>query len=146
METRTAAADGEAVTASKPARRLFTASALDADAVRLATRRKQAHNAAVWAHANASGSKAVCNSGRFGDDLTYNMIEPLLRELKKERCIAAARDHHRQILTNEERRQLAEWMMACADGQAPKDRMQISVKVREMLWALHASNKKRKWR
>jgi hypothetical protein len=74
------------------------------------------------------------------------MVEPLLRELKANGKISAERDHHHQILTNEERRKLAEWILSCADGNKPKDRTQISAKVREMLRARHASNKKKKWR
>ena len=36
-------------------------------------------------------------------------------------------------------------MLACADGQAPKDRAAIAAKVKEMLRARHASNKHRQW-
>jgi hypothetical protein len=73
------------------------------------------------------------------------MVEPYLRELKAGRSIDYPRDHHRQILTNDERRKLAEWLLKCADGQDPKDRSKISAKVREMLRARHASNKKKKY-
>ena len=55
--------------------------ALDAKAVELAERRKQSSAAAWWAHGNSVGSKAACNTGKFGE-VTYNMVEPLLRELK----------------------------------------------------------------
>ena len=111
------------------AKKSRTTAANDLEAVKLAERRKQSHAAAVWAHANEKGSKAACKSGQFGD-VTYNMVEPLLRELKANGKISAERDHHHQILTNEERRKLAEWILSCADGQDPKDRTQISAKVR----------------
>ena len=38
---------------------------------------------------------------------------------------------------------MAEWVLACADGQQPKGRREISVKVREVLLVRHASNKRR---
>ena len=52
-------------------------------------------------------------------------MQPLLVELKAgvaKKRVDAVRDHAKQILTNTERRQLAEWILASADGQDPKDR------------------------
>ena len=132
---------------SGAAKRMRTTSQNDADAVVLAERRKLAHEAARWAVDNGKGSKAART--RFCDDpmkLTYNMMQPLLTQLKTTGKIADEdRDHHNQILTNTERRKLADWILACADGQSPKNRVQISAKIRVMLRARHASNKKRKW-
>eukprot|EP00966_Prymnesium_polylepis_P310961 7184452-Prymnesium_polylepis.1 len=76
------------------------------------------------------------------------MVQPLLTELKAggaKKRVDAPRDHPKQILTNQERRDLAAWLLACADGQDPKDRTAVSTKVREMLRARHASNKRRSW-
>ena len=36
-------------------------------------------------------------------------------------------------------------MLACVDGHNPKDRVQISSKIKEILRARHAYNKKKKW-
>ena len=129
-------------------KKVLTIAAMDAEARRLKHRREMAAAAARWALENNKGSKAACNTGLFGDKtvVTYNMVEPLLRELKTNGKIADDRDHHHQILTNKERRKLATWILACADGQDPKDRTQISTKVREILRARHAANKKKKWR
>ena len=121
---------------------------LDAAAVALKKRRENIIEAARWAHENKRGSKAVCKAedSPFKDaGLTHNMVEPHLRELRAGRGIDYVRDHHNQILTNDERRKLAEWMLQCADGQDPKDRAKISAKVKEMLRARHASNKKKKY-
>ena len=65
----------------------------------------------------------------FGDPkvvTTRNIVEPLLRQLKKTGHIDDLRNHHHQILTNAKRRKLADWILACADGQDPKNRTQIS--------------------
>ena len=143
-------ATAAAVTPEQPqaAKRVRTTSQNDADAVVLAERRKLAHEAARWAVDNGKGSKAAVLSGLFGtkETVTYNMIEPLMRELKSNNGkFLDDRDHHRQLLTNQERIKLAEWILRCGDGQNPKDRVKVSAKVRELLKARHASNKKRKW-
>jgi hypothetical protein len=122
----------------------------DLAAQELAERRKLARAAAAWAYENEVGSKAALKNDQFKDrGLTYNMVEPLLKELKAggtKRRVDAPRDHHCQVLTNDERVKLAEWILACAAGQDPKDRTAVSAKVKEMLRARHASNKRRKWR
>ena len=78
------------------------------------------------------------------------MVEPLLRELKAggppKTRVESPRDHPKQILTNEERRKLAAWILACAAGQKPKDRVEVSAKVKQMLRARHTSNKQRNYR
>ena len=120
----------------------------DEDAKTLFYRRKMAHDAARWAYDQKKGSKAAVKSGYFGDPetVTRNMIEPLIRELKSNAGkFLDDRDHHNQVLTNSERVKLAQWILACADGQDPKDRVKVTLKVREMLRARNASNRKRKW-
>ena len=57
-----------------------TTASLDAEAKRLAERRRLAHAAAVWAHESSAGSKAACKQEQFKGLVTYNMVEPLLRE------------------------------------------------------------------
>ena len=82
------------------------------------------HQAARWAFENEKGSRAACSSGLFGDPnvVTRNIIEPLIRQLKETGTIEDHRDHQHQILANVERRKLAALILACADGQDPKDR------------------------
>ena len=105
------------------------------------------HQAARWAFENEKGSRAACSSGLFGDPdvVTRNIIEPLIRQLKATGKIEDHWDHKKQILTNVERQKLAAWVLACADGQDPKDRTKISEKIKAMLKARHASNKKEKY-
>jgi hypothetical protein len=134
-----------AAAAPKPAakaQKKYTTQAHDESARELAERRKLAHEAAAWAVENDVGSKMACKQEQFAG-LSYNMVEPLRRKLKETGSIDLVRDHHRQILTNEERHQLAEWILACADGQDPNDRTQVSAKIKELLKACHASNKKK---
>jgi hypothetical protein len=106
--------------------------------------------AAQSAFENGVGAKAALKMDEFKDQgLTYNMVHPLLVALKaagKNVRAEAPRDHHNQVLTNAERLALAEWILACADGQQPKTRSQVSDKVREVLKTRHASNKKKQWR
>ena len=115
----------------------------------MAERRKLARAAAAYAYEHGVGSKAALNSSQFSDcGVTYNMVEPLLKELKaggKMLRVDAPRDYPSQILTNGERIQLAEWIVACGKGQVPKNRSEMSNKVKNVLRARHASNKKRKW-
>ena len=135
-------------TAKAPAKKR-TIAANDEAARDLAARRKLACEAAQCAFANSVGSKKALKQDDFKDrGVTYNMVEPLLVELKAggtKKRMDAPRDHPKQILTNQERRDLAEWMLCCAAGQEPKDRAAVSAKVKEMLRARHASNKRRSW-
>ena len=127
--------------------RVRTTAQLDFEARALCERRKLSHQAARWAFENEKGSRAACSSGLFGDPdvVTRNIVEPLLRQLKATGKIEDHRDHKHQILTNVERQKLAAWILACADGQDPKDRTNISTKIRAMLKARHASNKSKKY-
>ena len=127
----------------------FSRAALDAAAKALVAKRKAAHDAARWCVENGKGAKAAVKSGLFGDAkvVTRNVIEPLRKQLTDTRKFNVDdRDHHNQILTNVEREKLATWILGCADGQKPKDRVAISLKVRELLKARHAANKQRRWR
>ena len=129
----------------------YTIAANDEAARELAERRKLAKQCAEFAFNKPCGSKAALKDDQFkGKGLTYNMVEPLLKELKagpkKNARVNATRDHQKQILTNDERIQLGEWILACAAGQVPKDRTAVSSKVKEMLRARQASNKARGWR
>lgn len=63
----------------------------------------------------------------------------------KKKCVHVIRDHHNQIMTNDERLQLASWLLQCADGHMPKDRNEIAAKMRTMLRQRHAFNKRRKY-
>ena len=116
---------------------------MDEEARALVSRRKMAHDAATYAYEKKVGSKAALKTGKFGgpEVVTYNMVEPLLRQLKQNGKFGDdGRDHHAQILTNNERCKLAEWILACVDGHNPKDRVQVSSKIKEILRARHKYN------
>ena len=74
----------------------------DTAAQELAERRKLARAAAAWAFESKVGSKTALKDEQFKDrGLTYNMVEPLLKELKvggKKQRVDAPRDHHSQVL------------------------------------------------
>ena len=62
---------------------------MDEEARALVSRRKLqpvklAHEAATYAYETKIGSKAALKTGKFGGPqvVTYNMVEPLLRQLK----------------------------------------------------------------
>ena len=55
------------------------------------------------------------------------------------------RDHLHQVLTNDERKKLATWILECADGYKPKHRTDVYVKMKEILRARHRQNKRRKY-
>ena len=134
---------------AKTSKRPTSAKEIDRLQVQLASRREQVKAAARWAFEKKCGSKRACHGedSPFKDmDLTYNMVEPLLRELKKTGGVLSdVRSHHSQILIDSERLKLAEWILACADRQDPKDRVSVSAKVREMLRARHKSNKQKRY-
>ena len=67
------------------------------------------------------------------------------QKLAAKGSLEIVRDHAKQILTNDERHQLAQWILACADGQDPQDRTKVSAKIKELLLARHCSNKKKNW-
>jgi hypothetical protein len=117
MPRRAAAPAADAPAAARCGSNTGSISANDAAAQELAERRKFARAAAAWAFENNVGSKAALKEEQFKDrGLTYNMVEPLLKELKAggtKLRVDAARDHHCQVLTNNERVKLAEWILAC---------------------------------
>ena len=96
------------------------------DAKALSERRKLAHAAARWAFENRKGSRAACASGLFGDPkvVTRNIVEPLLRQLKETGRIDDHRDHHHQILTNAERRKLADYTPPVGLSEGPTEAME----------------------
>jgi hypothetical protein len=68
--------------------------------------------AAQWCRDNAGkGAKAAKKTGLF-PGVTHNEIH---NELKRGNRVII-RDHHHQILTNDERLKLADWLIGCADG------------------------------
>ena len=126
-----------------PPKKARTIATMDEEARALVSRRKMAHDAATYAYEKKVGSKAALKTGKFGgpEVVTYNMVEPLLRQLKQNGKVGDdGRDHHAQILTNNERCKLAEWILACVDGHNPKDRVQVSSKIKEILRARHKYN------
>ena len=149
MPRRTGALAAVAAVDAKAPGKKRTIAAMDEQASALAERHKLVRAAAAYAFENNVGSKAALKTVQFKDSgVTYNMVEPLLRELKaggKKSRTDSARDHHSQVLTNDERLQLGAWILACVDGQCPKNRKEVSAKVKEMLRARHASNKRRQW-
>lgn len=54
---------------------------------------------------------------------------------------AKPRSHHNQVLTDLERKKLAEWLISCADGGKPKDHAEITTKVKELLKARLVANR-----
>ena len=72
------------------------------------------------------------------------MIQPILTRLnKKSKAVVAARDHHLQLLTNDERLKVGAWIIQCADGQKPKDRTEVSEKIIEILKARARANREK---
>ncbi len=150
MKSRAAKAAAVALAAAKASAPKRTIAANDERARALAEQRKLARAAATWAFENDVGTRRALKTEQFKDSgLTVNMVQPLLAELKAggvKKRLDAPRDIPCQVLTNDERCKLAEWMLACAAGQNPKDRAAISAKVKDMLRARHAANKRRNWR
>lgn len=75
-----------------------------------------------WCLKEKKGSKAAEHSGLF-PGVTYNMIEPRLKKLKKKKTTpeVGLRSHHAQLLTDTERVKVGKWIAGCADGHCPKD-------------------------
>ena len=49
--------------------------------------------------------------------------KPMIRQYDEaQESLKGVRDHHSQILTNDERKKVAEWIIACAKGHKPKNR------------------------
>ena len=128
--------------AAKPGGTLTTKAITEA-AAELAARRKRIREAAFWCIENGTGGAKAESSELFGD-VTRNEVNPMIKKIRAGKDIDL-RDHHLQIMTNKERLQVAEWILACADNQDPKDRTEVSVKIRQILRARHADNKRRKY-
>lgn len=93
----------------------YTNRALALQAKELAERRKLLEKAVDWCRETGRGARAAEKVGLF-PGVTRHMIEAVFR--KKNTIVV--RDHHCQILTNEERMKLASWLLQCADGHEPK--------------------------
>ncbi|KAL3912605.1 MAG: hypothetical protein SGPRY_008278 [Prymnesium sp.] len=83
--------------------------------------------------------KAAVKSGLF-PGVTRDMIDKRLGSGQH----TTLRDHHLQILTNDECKKLASWLLSCVDGAKPKDRKDITQKVYQILTARHKFNKKKR--
>jgi hypothetical protein len=98
--------------------------------------------AAAWCEKNAAGAYKAINTGLF-PKATVGKVREEVRRLKERG--ASPRDHHLQLLTNMERLQLADFLLAAAAVHKPKDRAAISAKVRLLLKARHTFNKSKKF-
>ena len=85
---------------------------------------------------------AAANSGLF-PLASRGKIRSALKALQTKSV--KVRDHHKQVMTNTERMEVARWALLSADGQKPKDRVVVSSKIKMVLRARHKSNKARKY-
>lgn len=85
---------------------------------------------------------AAANSGLF-PLASRGKIRSALKALQTKSV--KVRDHHKQVMTNTERMEVARWALLSADGQKPKDRVMVSSKIKMVLRARHKSNKARKY-
>ena len=89
-------AAAEPLKTPKHSARTRTTTQYDEEARVLCARWKNSAAAARGAHTNKVGSKAAFRSG-FSGGATYNMVEPLLLELRASGNICDDRDHHRKF-------------------------------------------------
>jgi hypothetical protein len=104
----------------------YTTKALPSKAEHLNARRADVAGAAAWAIANGKGEAAAASSGLF-PLASRGKIRSEIKRLQGSRVVV--RDHHNQIGTNTERLQIANWALLSADGQKPKDRVEVSLKI-----------------
>ena len=104
--------------------------------------KKQAAEAAAWCVENEKREFAAANSGLF-PLASRGKIRSALKALQTKSV--KVRDHHKQVMTNTERMEVARWALLSADGQKPKDRVMVSSKIKMVLRARHKSNKARKY-
>ena len=114
----------------------YTVGAIEKRAADRQAQRSAADAAVAWCRTQGKGAKAALATKKFAP-ATLMMVRNRLNEK-----VPKERDHAVQLMTNTEREKLAKWLLACGDGQDPKTRAQISVKVKEMLRARHKYNKK----
>ena len=103
-------------------------------------KRKRLEQAVQWCKDNGKGARAALRTGLF-PGVTKNQLHGRLQSSNTQ----VIRDHHLQVLTNDERCKLATWLMKCADGNCPKNRDEITSKMREMLRARNKDNRNRKY-
>ena len=127
----------EIATAQKYTNKAYTEQAQQRAAVQI-----QVNEAAAWCVAEEKGEAAAANSGLF-PLASRGKIRGALNRLGG--AAEVIRDHHNQLMTNEERKQVARWALLSADGQKPKDRAKVSDKIKLVLRARHKDNKARKY-
>ena len=137
---------GKKTPAARP-KASYTVKAITTKAEDLADHRERVAEAVAWCGANRRGARAAETHFKkiWGEGVvTYNMIQPILTRLnKKSKAVVAARDHHLQLLTNDERLKVGAWIIQCADGQKPKDRTEVSEKIIEILKARARANREK---
>jgi hypothetical protein len=143
MVTRPSKPAAAAVKPAEKPKKVYTARAAQETAEKLAKRRERILEAARWCIETGKGGQAARSSGLIGD-VTRNEVNPMVKKLRLGKPVHL-RDHHSQILLNKERVQVAEWILACCDNQDPKDRTEVTEKIRQVLRARHADNKRRKY-
>jgi len=124
----------------KAGQQSHTNKALTARAIEIVASREDVRDAVAWCASTGQGAKAAMRTGNFPHATLGKVRQALLQG-----STACDRDHHLQILTNLERIRVAEWALACADNHKPQGNAAISEKIREVLRARHAANKKRKY-
>ena len=103
---------------------------------------KRLQEALEYCLMNNVGAKVAINTGLFPGISAGRLHYALKNKMTKQ-----VRDHPRQILTNDERRCLASWILESHDnGSRSMSNENIAAKVILILKGRHASNKKRKWR
>jgi len=98
--------------------------------------------AVAWCKRTGKGAKAAEKTKKF-PGVTYNHVHPRLKG-KRSLPSTEPRCQPTQIMTDIERKQLAKWIMECADGGKPRYRVDITKKITEILRYRKAVNKKRK--
>lgn len=107
-----------------------------------ASRLENIEAAVAWCKRTGKGAKAAVKTKKF-PGVSYNHVHP---RLKGRRSLPSSdpRSQPTQIMTDTERKQVAKWIMECADGGKPRYRVDITKKIKEILRYRKASNKKRK--
>ena len=140
MARKAAPAPEEAAEEPKKPVGSYTNRSLAAAQVEKTALRKLLQDAVTWCRENGKGARKALKTGLF-PGVTRNLLDKALRKSDT----VVHRDHHNQILTNQERMKLATWLIECADGQKPKDRDQIASKIRTLLRERHRFNRSRKY-
>ena len=87
------------------------------------------------------GAKATVSTGLFPPEITYNKLHVALQG-KNKRLEGARADY--DVLTTNEKEQLAKWVASSARGKDPATDQEISDKVIQMLKARRLDNKRRR--